>query len=72
MFPCSTLSFVDVVDQRWMIWNKQNEACLGTLKLDPTSLVRKVTAHALEYVKANIDSLALVCICLARLQCFAF
>ena len=60
MFQCSNLSFVDVVDQRWMIWNKRNEARLGTLKLDPASLAKKATAHTLEYVEANFGSLALV------------
>ena len=60
MFQCSNLPFVDVVDQRWMIWNKQNEARLSTLKLDLASLAKKATAHALEYAEANFGSLALV------------
>ena len=51
---------MDVVDQRWMIWNKQNEARLSTLKLDLASLAKKATAHALEYAEANFGSLALV------------
>ena len=65
MFQCSTMSFVDVVYQRLMIWNKRNEAHLGTLKFDLAPLVRKATTHALEYVEANFGNLALAWVCLA-------
>ena len=51
----------------WMIWNKRNEACYSTPRLDPPAppspalfLARFATAHALAYLEANYGSLFLV------------